>query len=277
MRLFDSHCHLDFAEFDADRVDVVRRARAAGVREVLVPGYEPDQWLRAGAVALAASERGLSVHTAVGIHPYALAEGATAWVERAPGVLAATLAEAATQDGVVAIGECGLDAPLADRLGEACGLARQSAVLREHLHAAAACQLPLVLHVVKAHGLALELLREAAWDSAPLRPRGVIHAFSGSPELMREYGDLGFMLAFGGALTRPNHEKARAAARATPDEWLLVETDAPSGQLAGGPARNEPAALVQVVETLAQLRGQTVGHVAELTVANARRLFQLPP
>jgi len=85
------------------------------------------------------------------------------------------------------------------------------------------------------------------------------------------------MLAFGGALTRPNHEKARAAARSTPDEWLLVETDAPSGGLASGPERNEPAALAQVVETLAQLRGQSVEHVAALTYANARRLFQLPP
>ncbi|MBK8412103.1 MAG: TatD family hydrolase [Sandaracinaceae bacterium] len=65
--------------------------------------------------------------------------------------------------------------------------------------------------------------------------------------------------------------------RSTPDEWLLVETDAPSGRLASGPERNEPAALAQVVETLAQLRGQSVEHVAALTYANARRLFQLPP
>lgn len=272
MTLFDSHCHLDFAEFDADRGDVLERARATGVSEMLVPGYEPEQWLRAGAVALAATERGLTVYTAVGIHPYALAESASSWVDRQPGVLAATLAEAATQHGVVAIGECGLDAPLADRVGEACSLAGQSAVLREHLRAASACQLPLVIHVVKAHGPALELLRG---EPAGVAPRGVIHAFSGSPELVREYVDQGFMLGFGGALSRPTHEKARAAARATPDEWLLVETDAPSGRLEGGPERNEPAALARVVETLAELRGQSVEHVATITQANARRLFQL--
>lgn len=274
MTLFDSHCHLDFLEFDADRADVLQRAREAGVSDMLVPGYEPEQWLHAGAIALAATERGLTVWTAVGIHPYALAGGARTWVGRAPGALAATLAEAATQVGVVAIGECGLDAPLADRAGEECSLAHQSAVLREHLHAATTCELPLVLHVVKAHGLALELLRGA--PAAPaLTARGVIHAFSGSPELVREYVDLGFMLAFGGALTRPNHDRVRAAARATPDEWLLVETDAPSGQLAGGPERNEPAELARVVDALAQLRGQTVEHVAALTHANAWRLFQL--
>lgn len=272
MTLFDSHCHLDFPEFEADRADVLQRARAAGVSEILVPGYEPEQWLRAGGVALAASERGLTVYTAVGIHPYALADVARGWIDRAKGVLTATLAEAATMQGVVAIGECGLDAPLADRVGEACSLARQSAVLQEHLRAASACQLPLVIHVVKAHGTALELLRG---EPAGFEPRGVIHAFSGSPELVREYVDQGFMLGFGGALTRPNHEKARAAARATPDEWLLVETDAPSGRLEGGPERNEPAALAQVVETLAELRGQTVEHVAACTQANARRLFRL--
>jgi TatD DNase family protein len=269
--LFDSHCHLDFAEFDADRSDVLWRAREAGVSELLMPGYEPAQWLRAGGVALAATERGLRVHVAVGVHPYALAAEAREWADR-PAGLAATLSEAATMQGVVAIGECGLDAPLADRAGEACSLARQTAVLREHLTAARECGLPLVLHVVKAHGPALELLRAVP---GPPHPRGVIHAFSGSPELVREYVDLGFMLGFGGALTRPTHEKARAAAVATPDEWLLVETDAPSGRLADGPSRNEPAALAQVVETLAQLRGQTVEHVAARTHANATRLFQL--
>lgn len=272
MTLFDSHCHLDFAEFDADRADLLQRARAAGVSEILVPGYEPEQWLRAGAIALAATERGLTVYTAVGIHPYALVGGARAWVGRSPGALAAALAEETTQLGVVAIGECGLDGPLADRAGAACSLAHQSAVLREHLRAASTCQLPLVLHVVKAHGLALELLRG---EPVGVEPRGVIHAFSGSPELVREYVDLGFMLGFGGALTRPTHEKARVAARATPDEWLLVETDAPSGRLEGGPERNEPAALARVVETLAELRGQSVEHVATITQANARRLFQL--
>lgn len=272
MTLFDSHCHLDFAEFDADRADVLQRAREAGVSEILVPGYEPEQWLRAGGAALAATARGLRVHVAVGIHPYALAAEAGAWAER-PAGLAARLSEAATMQGVVAIGECGLDSPLADRVGDACSLAVQAAVLREHLHAANECQLPLVLHVVKAHGLVLELLRAAPSPRPPLR--GVIHAFSGSPELVREYVDQGFMLGFGGALTRPTHEKARAAAVVTPDEFLLVETDAPSGRFEGGPERNEPAALVRVVQTLAQLRGQSVEHVAAVTRANAHRLFQL--
>lgn len=272
MTLFDSHCHLDFAEFDQDRAAVLQRAREAGLSELLVPGYEPEQWLRAGGVALAATERGLRVHVAVGVHPFALAAEASAWAERPVG-LAAALSEAATMHGVVAIGECGLDAPLADRVGDACSLARQSAVLREHLLAAHECELPLVLHVVKAHGQALALLRA---NPVPHRPlRGVIHAFSGSPELVREYTDLGFMLGFGGALTRPTHEKARAAAAVVPDDFLLVETDAPSGRFEGGPQRNEPAALAQVVEMLAQLRGQTAQHVAAVTSANARRLFQL--
>ena len=276
MRLFDSHCHLDFAEFDADRAEVLKRARAAGVHDLLVPGYEPEQWPRVVALVPQAAEHDVHLHVAVGIHPYALTEGASGWVGRPEGELASVLMNAARQHGAAAIGECGLDAPLGQREGERCRLAQQGAVLREHLHAASACELPLVLHVVRAHALALELLREAALRSPPSpHPRGVIHAFSGSAERVREYVGLGFMLAFGGSLTHSNHARAHAAARATPDTALLIETDAPSGRLAGGPPRNEPSQLAEVLRALAALRDTTPEHVASVTSRNACALFRV--
>jgi TatD DNase family protein len=232
-----------------------------------------------------AAAHGLRVHLAVGVHPYALAQEAAAShastprPTRAPeGKLASRLVTAARRHGAVAIGECGVDALLARRAGPGADLGRQLDLLREHVMAADAATLPLVLHVVRAHQPVLALLRAARGVRAPSRggpARGVVHAFSGSVEVAQEYVREGFMLAFGGALTHPTHGRARAAASALDDAHLLVESDAPSGRLAGGPARNEPAAVRDVVATLAQLRGQTPERVAEFTWANAQALYRL--
>ena len=278
MRFFDSHCHLDFPEFEPDRGAVMTRAREAGVVDVLVPGFDSATWSRAAGLVRVAAERGLRVHVAVGVHPYALANDEAQGPGEPDGALAFSLVAAARRHGAVAIGECGVDAPLARRHGAAVSLGRQLAVFREHVLAADTAKLPLVLHVVRAHEPVLNMLRSGRRSRSqanPERPRGVVHAYSGSAELAREYVRLGFMLAFGGALTHPSHERARAAARGLDDEHLLVESDAPSGRLAGGPRRNEPGAVREVVAALAELRGQAPEHVAELTSANARALYRL--
>lgn len=285
MRLFDSHCHLDFPDFDVDRGEVVARAHAAGVEDVLVPGYVLRDPAAARALATQAAARGVRVHHAVGLHPFALAEAGNHDWALPEGALAARLIAAAAQQRAVAIGECGLDVPLARRAPSETApfsMPQQVAVLREHLAAAEAAHLPLILHVVRAHEPTLALLREGQPGSQTqrrvlgardARPRGVVHAYSGSAELVREYERLGFSLAFGGALTHERHARAREAARAVSDERLLVESDAPSGRLSDGPARNEPSSVREVVLTLAALREQAPEHVAEITHRNACALF----
>ena len=257
--------------FDADRAAVLARAAAAGVYELVIPGYSPATWSRAAALT-SATNAGVRVHVAVGLHPYALAGPALP-----EGELTGQLVAAAECFGAVAIGECGLDGPLSKRTAGGVSSAVQERVLREHVHAAALTGLPLVLHVVRAHAAALELLRPDTTRRETPGPRGVVHAFSGSVDVARSYVRLGFMLAFGGAITHARHQRARAAAAWVPDDALLLESDAPSGRLSGGPPRNEPSALPRVLAVLAELRGQSQERVAEMTRDNAARLFRVGP
>lgn len=263
MILYDSHCHLDFAEFDVDRDAVWARARSAGVRHAFVPGYAPEQWSRLA--DLRSHVEGISA--GVGLHPFALREAAP------PENLERSLKAAAEQLGAVAIGECGLHKPSSSM---SVPMQTQEAVLRAHLGAAMELGLPLVLHVVQAHGPALALLRCALHGTKHQSrdaPRGVVHAYSGSLEVAAEYQRLGFLLAFGGALTHPHHKRARAVAKALPLEALLLESDAPSAPAASSPSRNEPMVVASVAQALADLRGIKAEDVARVTTANALILF----
>lgn len=256
---FDSHCHLDSAAFDVDREAVVARARAAGVTRLLVPGLAPDQWGRGAEVVRATAGAGL----AVGVHP--------AFIHELGGeALSAALAylpEAAREHGAVAIGECGLDRRIQRAGGPS--LAAQSVALRSHVVVARELGLPLVLHVVRAHGKTLDLLRAFG----PLPAGGVVHGFSGSAELVADYCALGFSVSFGGAVTHDRAKKARAALLVVPTDRLLLETDAPDQHLAGGGLRGEPSGVAAVAAVVADLRGQPLEDLAATTTANARRLL----
>ena len=251
--MIDAHAHLDFEAFDADREAMWARALEAGVEAAVIPGVAPAQWARGAEVA-----RALDGAWCVGAHPEWLAE-----LGLSPDALRERLI--AEGEGAVAVGELGLDR----RVEGAVGREAQEAYLEAQLDAAEALGLPLVLHVVGRHGRLLELLG----PRAPLR--GMVHAFTGAPEVAARYLELGLHLGVGGALTRPNAKKLRAAAPTIPLGRLLVETDAPDQAPEGREGRNEPAWLVDVVEALAALRGESVEKVAEATGENARTLFGL--
>lgn len=239
--LYDSHCHLDFNAFDADRDAVIARAAAAGVETILVPGVDAAQWARA-----AAMESAVRLRFAVGVHPQAGEvdlEALAAWIDRL---------------GACAVGELGWD----KRRGD---LERQSQRADAQLEVARARGLPVIVHVVGAHGLALERLARYA----PLA--GVVHGYSGSPELVSRYVALGLSVAFGPSVTRAGARKVLEAARRAPLEHLLVETDAPDQRVSGD--RGEPAELVRVVEAVASARAEPAEIIARATAANARRLF----
>jgi TatD DNase family protein len=252
--MIDTHCHLDLAAFDRDRDEVVARAAAAGVVGMIVPAVRPRTWDSVRALARRHASAG--VRCALGIHPQVVPELDDAeWT----GDLTARLVVAAAE--ACAIGECGLD-------GGAGAHERQEEIFRAHLRAARATDRPVIIHVLRAHDAAPRILRE----EGPVR--GVLHSYSGGAALVPVYRDLGLAFSFAGPVTYGNARRPIAAARAVPDVLLLAETDAPDQAPAahrGG--RCEPAFVAEVIAGLAAARGATVEAIAELTSANARRLF----
>jgi TatD DNase family protein len=251
--LFDSHCHLDGPEFDADREAVIGRARAAGVAGQLIPAID-----LASCDAIAdLCARHDDLHPAWGLHPMLLENHRP---EHLPALRA--LAEAHRP---AAIGECGLDFYI-----EGLDPEEQRRYFRGQLELARELDLPVVVHARRAVEEVTATLRKVGGL------RGVVHSFSGSPEQARQLFDLGFHLGFGGPVTYERAKRIHSVVRSMPLPFLLLETDAPDQPGAGHQGqRNEPANLTQVLQAIARLRGEDESIIAEATTANARRLFGL--
>ncbi|MCC7352113.1 MAG: TatD family hydrolase [Anaerolineae bacterium] len=259
--LVDTHCHLDFPHFDADREVTLERARGAGIEFIVNPGSDMESSRRA--VSLAGNYP--DVYAAVGIHPHnALSLDAAALTE---------LRALAQSPKVVAIGEIGLDyyRDLSPR-------AAQEEAFRLQLDLAAELDKPVIIHDRDAHADVARILEE--WSNARGSkggwPAGVLHAFSGDRELAEAGFRWGFMVAIGGPLTFQNARRLQGLARELPLIHLVVETDAP--YLSPHPyrgQRNEPARVTLVAETLAALHGLPLAEIARQTTTNARRLFRI--
>jgi TatD DNase family protein len=263
---FDSHCHLNLPGFDASPADVWTQARSGGVSRVFVPGTDPSEWSDSTVPSLP------GVSTGVGLHPFTLEQW---WHRGDMGRLDQTLDDlghAAARFGHVAIGECGWDKPLARRC-PTLSLEFQTAVVERHLRLAVDLNLPVVLHVVQAHGLALKTL-----ERFTLPRGGVVHCFSGNAELVPLYCRMGFALGYGTQLLQSNVDKASKALSVTPRARILLETDAPWRSQRGG-LPNSPLALIDVARAGARVLDVSLESLAELTFANATRVFggQLPP
>jgi TatD DNase family protein len=257
--LIDTHCHLDFAQFDPDRDAVVERAVAAGVAVLINPGADLESSRRA--VALAA--RCDRVFAAVGVHPHAAAT-----VDEAALV---ELRRLAAHPRVVAIGEIGLDyyRDLSPR-------SQQRAALMMQLDLAAELALPVIIHQRDAADDLLSILRHW-YGLADAPPRGVFHAFSGDLAMAQEVTGLGFYIGIAGPVTFQNARRLPDIIPRVPPDCLVVETDAP--YLTPHPhrgQRNEPAHLSLVAHRVAELLGQPPEEVERQLTANARRLFRLP-
>jgi TatD DNase family protein len=255
----DHHAHLDQTEFDADRGEVIARAREAGVETILCPAVSVES---SRAVVSLAAEYGLLA--AVGIHPNSVAEASPDDWQQIVGL--------ADQPGVVAIGETGLD-----RYRNFAPFPLQQEYLDWHLRLAQKRDLPVILHCRDAQNDLLPILREAA-ARRPLR--GVLHAFNGDPAFAAECLGLGLYVSFAGNVTYSNKkfELLRVAARTIPADRLLIETDSPylvPQAFRGRRQRNEPACVVHTAALLAELRGVALVELAAQTTANARRLFRL--
>ncbi|MBT3338534.1 MAG: TatD family hydrolase [Anaerolineae bacterium] len=270
MTLTDTHCHLYFNKFDDDRVEVIARATEAGVTRILVPGITRETSL--ASVKLADAHP--TVFAAIGIHP----TDALTWTEDTRDYLR----KLAQNPRVKAIGEIGLD-----YYWDAAPHDLQKKILREQLSLAEELGLPVVLHLREKddapHGNCAEDLLTLLEDWVEnLGPRasslaispGVLHSFSGTSETAYKAIELGFMIGVTGPVTFKNAAQRREVISSIPIEHLLIETDAPF--LAPHPhrgQRNEPAYVALVAEKVAELYAKTPAEIAEITSANAARLF----
>ena len=255
----DTHCHLDAAEFDADRDAVAARARAAGVALVL-PAVEVANFDAVRALA----QQHDAVY-ALGIHPLAVGRAADEDLER----LRAALARQRQDPRLVAVGEIGLD-----RFVREADPARQERFCAAQLELARDFALPVLLHSRRAVDALAKLLRRIEV------PGGIAHAFNGSAQQAEVFVGLGFRLGFGGTQTFERALQVRRLARALPASALVLETDAPdiapqwlyrtaAQRAAGAAMRNEPAELPRIGACLALLRGWSIGETAETTRRNA--------
>lgn len=250
--LFDSHVHLDAPEFDADRPEVLRQARAAGVDELLIPAVTAAGWQKLRDLCAADP----ALYPAYGLHPCYLSQHSDGDV--------ALLEDWLHAHPAAAVGECGLDGlePALDR-------ERQLRMLHGQFEIAHRFDLPLVLHARRAFAQVIAALRAFG---KPLR--GVVHSFSGSLEQAYELRRLGFSVGIGGPVTYERARRLHHTVAALPIECLLLETDAPDqpGAQHRG-RRNEPSFIVEVLECVAALRHEDSAELARATTANARCLF----
>jgi len=248
----DTHCHLDAAEFDADRDAVYAAAVAGGVATLVVPAISRDNF----AAVAATCEHYEGCLPAWGLHPMYID------VHR-PEHLADLRAQIDARRPV-AIGEIGLD------LFVDLDYATQEYFYVEQLKIAQAYDLPVLLHCRRANDQLLKQLRK-------IRVRGgIAHAFNGSPQQADEFIKLGFKLGFGGAFTWPRANNLRRLAVDLPLDAIVLETDSPDiPPVWIGRGRNAPTELPRIAQTLAELRGLDIETVAQATTRNARQLFAL--
>lgn len=259
MRLIDTHTHLDYPDFDADRREVLARSLSAGVFRVLIMGVTRSNWARSWRLA---SDDG-RLFAAFGLHPIYVQEHQDShllelrdWLERV-----------ASHPKCCAVGEIGLDYFIKDIDRD-----RQQQLLEAQLELAREYDKPVLLHVRRAHAAMIATLKR--WK---LPRAGIVHAFAGSVEEAREYIKLGFKLGLGGAATWPQANRLRRVVAALPASALVLETDspdmAPSFQAY---QRNSPEYLPQICRQLAELRGENPAQLAETCLHNTCELFGWP-
>jgi TatD DNase family protein len=253
--LIDTHCHLDFADFDAERDELVARAHAAGVAQMVTISTR----VRKLPTLLALTERYPSVFCSVGTHPNNANEELDVTADDL-----VRLAE--SHEKVVAIGEAGLD-----YFYDTQTPADQQTGFRRHIEAARRTQLPLVIHSRSAdEDMAAILTEETGKGAFPF----ILHCFSAGKDLADCGVALGGYISFSGILTFPKSEEIREIAKTVPLDRLLVETDAPYlAPKRWRGKRNEPSYVVNTAEVLAEVKGISYDEIARITTDNAFRCF----
>lgn len=249
----DTHAHIQMPEFDADRVETLARAKAAGIDLMVTVGYH----LEASRKAVEAAQRYPQVYASVGVHPHDARHYDDATEE--------ALRSLAGHQKVVAIGEAGLDF-YRDRSPRSA----QAEAFRRQVRLASELDLPLIVHDREAHQETMRILKEEQVEAV------VLHCFSGDLALAEEAWARGYYISIAGPVTYPKNEALREVVRKARPDRLVLETDCP--YLPPQPVRgqrNEPAHLLHTAHEVAILLGVSLDELGRLTTENARRLFRL--
>lgn len=251
--LFDTHAHLNAEEYKDDLEEVLARAQEAGVANMVVVGFDRPTIER----AMELVERYDFLYASVGWHPVDaidMTEEDLVWIERLT-----------SHPKVVALGEMGLDYHWDKSPKDI-----QKEVFRKQIRLARKVKLPIIIHNREATADILEILKEEKAEEVG----GIMHCFSGSPEVARECVNMNFYISLGGPVTFKNAKKPKEVAAEVPLEKLLIETDCP--YLTPHPfrgKRNEPGYVKLVAEQIAEIKGLSYEEVAETTTKNAKKFF----
>ena len=251
--LIDTHCHLEMEQYDSDRDEVIKRASGQNVEAMITVGTNIESNHRV--LALAGEYE--NIYASVGIHPH----DATSATEKIYDEITGWSRNRKT----VAIGETGLDYHYDNSPREI-----QRNVFAKHLELAKNLDLPAIVHSRDAKEDTLSILRDSGIS------KGVLHCFSGDSEMAEKAMMMGLHISFAGPVTFKKAERSREIVKLIPDDYLLVETDAP--YLAPVPyrgKRNEPSYVVLTAQTIADIRGVILDDIARITTINARRLFNI--
>jgi len=254
-KFIDSHAHLDDERFDEDREELIDSLQENGIEAVLNPGAD----LKTSRAAVALADKYPFIYAAVGCHPHdsKFMDDDTMNIFR----------ELAKNKKVLGIGEIGLDYYYDNSDRET-----QKIWFREQIRLAKELDLPYIVHDRDAHEDIIRIMKEEHHSGT----RGILHCYSGSVEMAREFMKLGFYISLGGPVTFKKAKTPRMVAKEVPMEKLLIETDCP--YLAPEPfrgKRNDPKLVKYVAEEIAGIREVTVSEIAEKTKENFKRLFNL--
>ncbi|NJM96474.1 MAG: TatD family hydrolase [Phormidesmis sp. RL_2_1] len=259
MRLVDTHVHLNFDAFDADRDEVAQAWRKAGVAHLVHSCVYPGEFEKIRAIA----QRYPEISMAVGLHPLDMDKWESDTAEQISRL-------AASEPKVVAIGEIGLD------FFKAKNKPMQKQAFLAQLEVAKVLNLPVIIHCREAAEEMAQILTEFWQVHGPVA--GVMHCWTGNPKDTQIFLDLGFFISFSGIVTFKSALEVQASAQMVPSDRILIETDCPflSPVPKRKEKRNQPAFVYHVAEYVANLRGVSLPELAIQTTQNAQRLFQLP-
>lgn len=253
MQLIDTHCHLDFEDFDTDRNEVWQHAREQKVTALILPATTCDRWAQVRSV----TEMDANIYPAYGLHPCFMSAHENVHLDE--------LATWLDREKPVAVGECGLDF-YKDKSNKK----TQLDLLDAQLALANERTLPVIIHARKSVEDIIQRLRQYPGL------RGVLHSYSGSYEQAKKLMDLGFYFGFGGPVTWPRSTRLQAVVKKIPLQHILLETDAPDQpDSTHKTQRNKPGFLPAIATFIAQLRNENIENFSAQTTENARILFSL--
>ncbi|PIU42120.1 MAG: hydrolase TatD [Candidatus Omnitrophica bacterium CG07_land_8_20_14_0_80_42_15] len=255
MNLIDTHCHLDFPDFDKDRLSVINRAKDAGIVRILNVSCSMKSCKKTSELTRGSD----SIYGSIGIHPHDAASADDAAIS--------SLKEMAKDKKIVAIGEVGLD-----YYRNLSPKEKQVEVFLKFISISKELNLPLIIHSRNAMAETLDIIKREFKGNC----KGVFHCFSGDEKSLDEILGLGFYVSFTCNITFKNAERLREIVKIAPMDKVLLETDAPflAPQHLRG-KRNEPAYLAYLLDAVSEIKGLSKEEIADTTTRNANRLFKL--